>query len=167
MIIVDLDNCISDDKWRVPLIHWSVENKFLRYHAYHMAIPGDALCNSHILATHEEIVIVTSRPVMYKWLTVMWLDYHKIKYKGLFMRERHENDLPSPDVKRRALHTILKWQPIESIAMAYDDRPDVIEMYKREGIPAECVRINHYEVKEFYGAQERRGDSQRDGGNVL
>ena len=161
MVIVDLDNCISDDQWRHPLIRWDVENKFLRYHGYHMAIPGDPAANLHIVHTERpsEIAIVTSRPVAYRWLTTMWLEYHKIEYGLLVMRERGDEGLPSPEIKRKALGKI---RQKHLVTRAYDDRPDVIAMYKAEGIAAEHLFIHAYDWKEWYGENSSR-DSGRDG----
>lgn len=151
MILVDLDNCLSDDSWRIPLVKWEHDNLFLRYHPYHMAIPGDNVANGHMVTTTERVVITTSRPVQYKWLTRMWLDYHKINYAALLMREREDGELTSPEVKRKAVQTIRRVQPGTIITMAYDDRPDVIAMYQQEGIPAQHVAIHTYEWKEWYG----------------
>ena len=159
MIIVDMDNCISDDKWRIPLIHWSNPNKFLRYHPYHMAAPGDQFCNRHLF-DGRPVTIITSRPIMYKWLTVMWLDYHKIAYKFLFMRQVEDANLTSAEVKRKALRNLTRVWPLKDISIAYDDRPDVIEMYKMEGVPATVLAIHNYETKEWYEANRPHVDER-------
>lgn len=163
VVIVDLDNCIADDKWRIPLINHQAASDFLKYHSYHMAIPGDPVANRHILEGHMygRIVISTSRPEMYRWLTVGWLDYHKIRYAQIFMRPKDDTTSSSAEIKRKALHAIRKQFPKCDIVMAYDDRPDVIEMYRQENIPATHLFINPYEWKEWYG--ERSRDSGSDG----
>lgn len=160
MVLVDLDNCISDDRWRVPLINHDAANDFLKFHPYHMAIPGDAPGNLHIL--QGEVVLITSRPIKYQWLTASWLQYHKIRYQWLLMRQESDAGLTSPEVKRKALHALLKSTPKRHITMAYDDRPDVIAMYESEGIPATHMYINHYDWKEWYGENSSR-DSRSDG----
>ena len=149
MIILDLDNCISDDSWRIRLIHWQTENRFLRYHNYHMAAPGDEFCNQHLLQSGEDKIIITSRPVQYKWLVHAWLERHQIHVKFLFMREVEDEALHSAECKRKALHRLFEVRDPSCISMAYDDRRDVVEMYKREGIPAERVFITDYPTEEW------------------
>ena len=169
MIIVDLDNCISDDKWRIPLIHHDAANDFLKYHAYHMAIPGDPLANVEILKGYlnNQIIISTSRPITYKWLTLDWLDYHHIRYAQIYMRPKDDYTSTSVEIKRKALYLVRKQFPHHAIEMAYDDRPDVIAMYQAEGIPATHKYVHPYDWKEWYGdSKKRSGDSGRDGGNL-
>ena len=153
MIILDLDNCIADDKWRIPLINYDAPSDFVRFHAYHMASAGDPIANYHLVeqAGEQHIAIITSRPVNYRWLTVEWLARHRIQYDFLFMREKLSEGFSSPEVKRKAVRTLVTAFGVEAITMAYDDRPDVIAMYREEGIPATHLYINQYDWKEWYG----------------
>ena len=34
-IILDLDNCIADDQWRISRINWQHKDPMRRYHDYH------------------------------------------------------------------------------------------------------------------------------------
>jgi len=161
MIILDIDNCIADDKWRIPLINHEAANDFVKFHAYHMASAGDPHENRHVIEPASSIAIITSRPVNYRWLTVDWLERHKIAYDFLFMREKVDGAFSSPEVKRKAVRTLITAFGHQAITMAYDDRPDVIAMYREEGIPATHLFIHPYDWKEWYG--ERSGHSGPDG----
>jgi len=138
-IIVDLDNCISDDEWRMNLI--DEENK---YDSYHAACIDDKPDNLNILKGTKYIVIFTSRPEAYRQQTKNWLIKYNIKYDLLIMRPTG-NHMKSVDLKRFLLHKIFE-QGTKEISCAYDDRMDVVEMYKSEGICAECVFINEREL---------------------
>lgn len=138
-IILDLDNCIADDAWRIPKINWQKENPLDRYHDYHSLSGFDELGNEDILARHalDEIIIFTARPVVYHAVTEEWLRRKGVDYDYLVMRNLNDHR-HSLELKR----TMLRWLPdvydipLESIVAAYDDRPDVVAMYKAEGIPA-------------------------------
>ena len=153
MIIVDLDNCIADDKWRHPLIRHDAASEFLKYHSYHMAIPGDPVANREILKQFLGSIVVfsTSRPVTYHWLTKGWLDYHNFPYADIYMRPKDDYTSTSVEIKRNNLRAIRMRHPLVEIKMAYDDRPDVIEMYKAEGVPTTHLYIHRYDWKEWYG----------------
>jgi hypothetical protein len=77
-------------------------------------------------------------------VTKEWLRRNKIPYEYLVMRNENDNR-PSLDLKR----TMLNWLPhiygvpTEDIVAAYDDRPDVVDMYIRAGIKAEVRAIHN------------------------
>lgn len=138
-VILDLDNCIADDAWRIPKINWQKSNPMERYHDYHSLSGFDRVGNVDLFEKHsaEKIIIFTARPVLYSAVTQEWLRRSKIDYEYLVMRNNgdHRHSL---ELKR----TMLGWLPhvygvdLKEIAAAYDDRPDVVAMYKEEGIPA-------------------------------
>ena len=138
-VILDLDNCIADDAWRIPKINWQKSNPMERYHDYHSLSGFDRLGNQDILTRHEsdEIIIFTARPVLYSALTQEWLRRNEVNYEYLVMRNNNDHR-PSLELKR----TMLMWMPdvygipLEDIVAAYDDRPDVVEMYRKYGIDA-------------------------------
>lgn len=147
-IILDLDNCIANDEWRVPLIRWD-KTGFERYHAYHAAAYYDEPRTGWILGAlinHgvdvERVVVdafvLTARPVVYRELTEQWLRKHLpllVRLKGLLMRN-HGNYCHSVDVKKEQVAQMLEhWDvDIGDIIFAADDRSDVIEMYKGLGL---------------------------------
>ncbi len=136
MLIVDLDNCISHDQWRLGLIRWDTDNMFIRFHGYHAACVGDQPGNLHILT--EPYVIFTARPETYRRHTEQWLRQHKLTPYAVHMR-RDGDHRPSLIVKEEMTLKVIQ----HSITMAYDDRNDIVEMYQRHGIAA--TRLCLYE----------------------
>jgi len=143
-IILDLDNTIANDEWRIKAIDWDCESMFDRYHNYHLLSAFDRPGNLCLFKNSKhDIVIFTARPIHYQAATVEWLVRNGVKVKHLFMRgnddHQHSVALKEGQLKRLiAFHGIAK----NSIACAYDDRPDVIEMYRRNGVAAEQVSIH-------------------------
>lgn len=146
-IIVDLDNCIADDSWRIPRINWQKRDPLERYHDYHSLAAFDKLCNEDILfgarAGVDQIVVFTARPTMYHAATEEWLRRNNVPFKHLIMRNNNDNR-PSLELKRTMLHWLpeLYGVPWGSIVAAYDDRPDVVEMYRKHHLPG-YVRAIH------------------------
>lgn len=143
MIILDLDNCISDDAWRIPKIRWQQTDPMRRYHDYHLLAGFDKLANKHLLSPDLPLVIFTARPVMYRAITEEWLERNGIAIYALLMR--NDNDHRSgPDVKETQLSWLLGAYNVSKsqIDMAYDDRPEIVEMYQRNGIKARQVAIH-------------------------
>lgn len=138
-IILDLDNCIADDAWRIPKINWQKSDPLDRYHDYHSLSGFDRLGNEDILARHksDEIIIFTARPVHYSTLTQEWLRRNGVNYDCLVMRNNNDH-CPSLALKRKMLHWLPEIYdiPLNKIVAAYDDRSDVVAMYREEGIQA-------------------------------
>lgn len=142
-VIFDLDNCISDDGWRIDKIDWSKSVEEGRYDAYHAAASEDKPGNLGILRHHvylgRELVFLTARPVAFYRATCEWLARHlgldDTSTYTLLMREPGDHR-PSVELKRAMLDILHHYNlPIQSIVAAYDDRPDVVEMYAAAGIP--------------------------------
>lgn len=143
-IILDLDNCIADDAWRIPRINWQKADPMERYHDYHSLSAWDRLSNSRV--AHDprtEFVIFTARPVLYRAITEEWLLRWGVVHKHLIMRNNNDHT-PSVELKRK----MLSWLPdhyhitFDQIIAAYDDRPDVVAMYRAEGINAVTMAIH-------------------------
>lgn len=144
-IVLDLDNCIADDEWRLPSIRWDEADVMKRFDTYHKQAGNDHLANSHLFISREHpVLIVTGRPIRDWALTVRWLQWHRVPYIGLYMRPNEDGGLTAPELKRRLLYRAFEAFSIGSdhIVCAYDDRRDVIEMYHAEGVHAEQVYIH-------------------------
>lgn len=143
IIILDLDNCISNDEWRITSINWQQTDPFRRYHDYHMLSGFDEVGNRDLLNGTSDIVIFTARPVHYRALTIEWLRRNKIDFKHLLMRN-NDDHCHSKEMKLKQLSWLLFGYDValKDIVCAYDDRPDVVKMYTDFGIPAE-VRAIH------------------------
>lgn len=144
-IIVDLDNCIADDAWRIPRINWQKSDPMERYHDYHSLSGFDTLHNEDILITprHERIVVLTARPVAYRAVTEEWLRRNEVSHWHLLMRNNHDHR-SSLDLKRAMLVWLqeLYGVPLRSVVAAYDDRTDIVEMFREHGLPAQVRSIH-------------------------
>ena len=138
IIILDLDNTISDDSWRRKFIRWEEEDLTARFHEYHSMCGFDAAKNYDLFDNcRHEIVIFTARPEMYRTITQEWLRRQRIFPRLMLMRGN--NDYGSTvEIKRGQLRWMLNFCGIDQdqIVGAYDDRRDVVEMYLENDIPA-------------------------------
>lgn len=144
MIILDLDNCISNDAWRIPKIDMS-KSGFERYHNYHSLAHLDEVGNEDLFATSShDIIIATSRPEVYKDATKCWLKRHGISPILLLMRSVGDTS-PSVAVKGEFVNYIFRMLGVRlsDIACAYDDRQDIVDMYRLLGINAEVRAIHN------------------------
>lgn len=143
-VILDLDNCIADDSWRIPRINWQKTNPMERYHDYHSLSAWDRLSNARI--AHDpafSYIIFTARPVLYRAITEEWLQRWGVFYEHLIMRN-NDDHTPSVDLKKKMLNWLHDHYGIQrsDIAHAYDDRPDVVGMYIYEGLQASVLSIH-------------------------
>lgn len=152
--IVDLDGCISDDRWRRSLIvpltpgekRWEDDHK--RFERYHAMIPYDRLANLHELRYNCTPIILTSRPLAYREMTMWWLQEKGIR--PLHIIFRNNNDLrPSVEVKRDMVRWLFDYNMYgvqrEEVLDAIDDRRDIVKMYQELQLPARVVQIANTE----------------------
>jgi len=150
--IFDLDNCLSDDGWRIPKINWQ-KTGYERYHTYHTLAPFDRVDNvlfySQALLRGEGLIIFTARPVQFRDATERWLFEKGIPFTHLFMRNNHDSH-SAVEVKRAQLAwltTIPEYRCTrEQIVHAYDDHPDIVSMYRDAGIDAKLLAIHDLNV---------------------
>lgn len=135
--ILDLDNCIADDAWRIPLIDGRLEGH-ARFAEYHRAGLEDETGNEDLFRdTGLSLVFFTGRPVYYNARTNWWLKRKGIPAAAVFLREAPDHR-SSVEVKDEMLDRFLRMGvSLADIVDAYDDRSDVVEMYRRAGIKAE------------------------------
>ncbi len=144
--ILDLDNCISDDGWRIPFINWQKDRQN-RYHEYHQLAPFDKLGNKGLLTSPHKLIVFTGRPVYFHAATEHWLQQHFITITHLIMR--NNDDLSnSADLKQKQLSWLLGHylSSHDTIADAFDDRPDVVAMYRAHGIDAHVRAIHNVDA---------------------
>lgn len=143
-IILDLDNTIADDEWRIPRIDWTEKDPFKRYHTYHSLSGFDEADNEELFVDPQhEIIILTARPVYYSSITMEWLKRKNIKPFALLMRN-NDDHCTSVELKRKHISWLSRIHRIaaEQIHCAYDDRPDIVQMYKDLGLKAEVRSIH-------------------------
>lgn len=147
--IVDLDNCISNDGWRVSKIRWDTTDIFERYHAYHLLAPYDEFGNRDLVQTSDDVIIMTARPLHYHGITEAWLNRHEVKCNILIMR--NDNDIRrAQEVKATQLDWLFNLYNVakEQIRSAFDDRFEVVEMYRSHGINAEVRSLHNFSAYE-------------------
>lgn len=143
--ILDLDNCIADDGWRIKFIDWEAEDKFLRYDKYHKLSGLDECCNKELFSNPNiEIVIFTGRPNHYRKVTEDWLRANEVGHELLLMRD-DDDYCSSVELKTKQLNKLIheNGYKFSNIAIAYDDRQDVVEMYNSFGILSVVKRIHN------------------------
>lgn len=147
--ILDLDNCISDDAWRIPTIDWEQKDLDIRYLQYHALSAFDDVGNKELFADLEpnSCLVLTARPVHLFLQTVEWLRRAGVPLLGLMMRPTGDNT-PSALMKASMLSVAMGQMhiSIEDIGVAYDDRQDIVDMYRSMGIQAERRFIHTLEA---------------------
>lgn len=131
---IDLDNCISEDAWRwhmFDLHHPVVHDRYKRYHdACHLDLhKNEAVVRD--LASRYALIIATARPEEVRVRTTMWLQQHRIRIAGLYMRPNYD-DSGSVELKRLMLERARERG--FKIEHAIDDRLDVLDMYADNGV---------------------------------
>lgn len=145
--VIDLDNCISDDAWRMHLceLHHTAPND--RYHKYHAQCEGDLYRNSWIVRElarkYKALFVFTSRPEEVRFKTQRWLNRWRVPVNGIIMRPT-DNHEPSTVLKERMLKEMLDEK--YKVRYAIDDREDILKMYADNGIQTQKVFINHPEI---------------------
>lgn len=82
--------------------------------------------------TQHEIIIVTVRPETHRAQTERWLANQFVLYDKLRMRKEKDHR-PDPIVKKEILWQLIK-EGVKPI-LAIDDRPEVIKMWRANGVP--------------------------------
>lgn len=170
-IIFDLDNCLSNDEHRIPRIDWTKTGD-ARYHEYHMAMLADKPANwdvfENAMTRPVYIVFMTARPITFRETTKRWLSEQLGANLDLddrfvlIMRNRGDHR-KSVAVKRDMIHALPEYGlSIDNIIQAYDDRQDIVDMYRSEfGIKADILKA--HEICAFTPPQETalsfQGDS--------
>lgn len=150
-IIWDLDNCLSDDEPRVPLINWSLEGE-ARWDAYHEAAAQDRA--AHVQLFHARLaeenafpIFITARPEWARRVTKIFLGRAGFAKPGHLLLMRANGDKrSSPEIKADKVDWLLANYPGLKLVEAYDDREDCLEVYRARGIPAKRLAIHEHET---------------------
>jgi hypothetical protein len=148
--IFNIDGCISDDRWRrgrVPDVAGIAPDP-KHFEHYHAGAKDDAplVTGAAILANHisngDFIVFASGRKMSTADETAKWIKNHFGIEGGhdFVILLRHDNDERAVvDVKKDFAHYLTKTFAPErnkTIVAAYDNRRDVVVMYRAEGIEA-------------------------------
>lgn len=142
IIIIDIDDTLSDASWRQSLIQEQ------GWDAFHAAGKDDKpilgmkkllqwLSSGGIDDEETEIVALTARPAKYRNQTLVWLMSHSIYLDDIIMRP--DNDYSkSKDLKVRLAKEHFG-ERFKDISIVIDDREDVCEAFRSEGIV--CLQV--------------------------
>lgn len=135
IVIVDIDNTLSINKKRYELatksdgsIDWDILYDYQNVVSDEPNLPMIEIVNS--LHDEYEIYILTGRPQSILNSTQDWLEIHKVKYDGLFMRSKENHYINDVELKEKMYNEFVK----DGVFCAFDDRQDIIDLWKSFGV---------------------------------
>ena len=151
-VIFDLDNCLADDRARIPLIKWQESHPDKRYADYHRNVSGDPVGNKEkfdaAMLCGWAPIFMTARPHTVgasdvRFQTLDWIKRNLGMHDPILMMRNNGDNRPSVDLKREQLEHLVNWDvKLDDVMCAYDDRADVVEMYREHGIIAHVMAIH-------------------------
>ena len=137
-IIFDIDGTLSDCEHRKHFIIGKKKD----FDSFYNAMGDDtvkenirALCNMYFLSMWN-VIICTGRPESYKKITEDWLKDNRVFYNELKMRSDERQNERDVEIKQDMLNEILtKFE----VFVAVDDRNQVVDMWRRNGIT--CLQV--------------------------
>jgi FMN phosphatase YigB (HAD superfamily) len=131
-VIFDIDGTLADNSHR---LHFLKGKK--NWELFFSGLENDTLIREtaelfkELCATKKyDMLLVSGRPNRYKVKTEKWLRLNGIYYQELFLRGDNDKR-PDYIVKQEMLGEIRKNYSVE---FAFDDKPQVVEMWKKNGI---------------------------------
>lgn len=154
VVMFDLDGCVSNDTWRRGRIPEGA-NKCEDYQHYHDGCGDDPLMGhgARLLEKHivdgDFITFTTSRPFNVAEKTAKWISNHfKIAPVQDFMilMRKDNDDRSAVDIKREFVKHMRAFEREtgKKVIAAYDDRLDIINMYRELGLNAAVVNEHGY-----------------------
>ena len=143
-VIFDVDNCLSNDGRRI--CHLPDHEKYHEGQIEDHAHSGNIMTLISYLERGYHVLVVTGRPERYRMDTMRWLNKFILSEFKDCVSYHFRDDLDqrsSVEVKKAIVQNLLK---TFDIRQAFDDRKDIVDMYKSLGIVAHVMSIN--------GAQE-------------
>lgn len=152
VVMFDLDGCVSDDRWRHGLLPAPGTKGNAAYADYHaecnkdpVLFTGANILRDHIKQGHI-ILFCTARPVTVGERTAEWIAANfGLTPKDFSILMRQENDERSAvDLKREFAEFVIKnsKQNGSPIVAAYDDRPEIVDVYREMGINAAVLNAD-------------------------
>lgn len=151
-VIFDLDNCLADDRARIPLIKWQESHPDKRYADYHRNVSDDPVGNKDTfdaaLLLGWAPIFMTARPHTVgasdvRGQTMEWIERNLGVHNPILMMRNNGDNRPSAELKREQLVHLFNWDVrLTDVKCAYDDRLDVVEMYRANGIEAHVLAIH-------------------------
>lgn len=135
IVIVDIDNTLSFNKKRYELatksdgsIDWDILYDYNNVISDEPNLPMIDIINH--LHNEYQIYILTSRPRSILDSTLNWLDMYKIKYHFIAMRSKENHYIKDVELKLKMYNDFVN----DDVYCAFDDREDIIDLWKSFGI---------------------------------
>lgn len=147
-ILVDLDGTLCDLTHRLHFIQGEKKDYDSFYKSVYFDKPTDCVSLARILQWYNqaEVLAITGRPESCRQDTMSWLALHGIFPEKLLMRA--DGDYRKDDIIKQEILDGLRqeYTPI----LVIDDRPSVVEMWKRNNIP-----VVHVHRDDWYGEAKK------------
>ena len=169
IIIVDIDSTLSDPSFRLHHLFPNKENgekknwgAFFREAKNDPPIPAMVKIYKIFYTLGYDLRVVTGRPEHLRFDTLTWFEQYgmPLKTENLFMRSNSDR---RPDflVKEDALRS---WEvPVEKIFCAFEDRLQVVAMWKSFGIPVFVCGNDYEDSSNFLKFREEKERLERKG----
>lgn len=179
VVVLDLDNCCANDAWRIPYIEWHKTGD-ARYHIYHALAMHDENDFDTIARTLQRNVIdpdfarffvLTARGNAYRRTTQLWLEDHcSWPIEAILMRNNGDHR-HSEQLKAEQLHMLFAHHGVSEVAIAFDDRQQVLDAYRATGLPVKTTVLHAiHDVCAYTGPQKpaprRAPDFLREGASI-
>lgn len=150
VVVFDLDGVISDALHRQSLLRSDPPDwrGFFRAAAEDPVIDSGRALTQGVDDDHA-VVILTARPAYVADLTLDWLDRHDVRHDLLITRPMHDRRT-SPDYKRDELVELR--QAGYDVSLALDDDPQIVAMYRQQGVFVLYVHSGYYERRDAVGS---------------
>ena len=137
-VIFDIDGTLADCEHR----RHHVAGKKKNFDAFYSAMAADGLHGdiANLLQMYRArgfvIILCTGRPEQYRAITEHWLERYKIHFDELLMRPDDRRHEPDYQIKQDALDIL---ETVYTIHLAFDDRDQVVKMWRASGI--RCLQV--------------------------
>ena len=129
VIVVDMEGTLSDERHRTK---YDTDFHTKDWHLKFVEDPVYQPVKELIDRSPYEYIILSAKPIEYKYLYEDWLETRMNKYPvAIYMRPRGNNDT-SPVLKKKITEEFII--PNFQVVLAIDDRADVCRMFANMGI---------------------------------
>lgn len=133
-ILFDLDGTLADITHRRHYV-MSEKKNWVQFNAHigedKPSLPIVLLYKTLWQSGQYEIIIVSGRSEQYRKITEQWLIWHEIPFKRLVMRQIKDNRKDA--IIKKEILDLLR-QEGKDILFAVDDRQQVVDMWRENGI---------------------------------
>lgn len=133
--LCDIDGTLADLTHRLHFI----QTKPADWDAFFLACEEDTPIMEVISTVQSlkksgaEILLLSGRSEIARDLTLKWLDKHEVPCDALYMREEGDHRQDNI-VKEEFLDDLFTKWPREQVVAVFEDRKQVVEMYRRRGL---------------------------------